>query len=168
MIDIREYEQLARDSGAYKDIELDILAETLDICQSHPGDPYILLELRDGKILAGFAILSKAPGTEFTFEVRDFCIERSYIGKGVSRRLIEMLEEEVARIADSAIIRFETSRLKEDAAGRGVFAEGGYALIGHIKNFYDEGNDYFIYAKHARRRAAGTAPEAPAGGESAT
>lgn len=167
MIDIREYGQMARETGAYKDIELDILEEALRTWQARPGDPYTILELRDGKTLAGFAVLSKAVGTDFTFDVRDFCIERAYIGKGVSLRLIEMLEDEVLRMELSAIVRFETSRRKEDAAGRGTFLQAGYTLIGHIADFYDAGDDYFIYAKHIRREKVevSAATESPPAGE---
>lgn len=148
MIDVREYEQLAQETGAFKDIELDILKETLIGWQARPGDPYTLLDLRDGKVLAGFAIMAKAPNTEYTFDVRAICIARDYIGKGVSLRLFELLEEEVAKIASSAILRFELSRQKEDALGRGAFLEAGYSLLGHIADFYAAGDDYYMYAKH--------------------
>lgn len=153
MIDVREYASLARETGAYKDIELDILEEALLAWQRHPGQPYTLLDLRDGRILAGFAIMSKAPNTDFTYDIRDLCIERAYIGKGVSRRLLEMLEEEARRIEGSAIVRIETSRRKEDSLGRGTFTEAGYSTIGHIVDFYEAGDDYLIYAKHVTREA---------------
>lgn len=163
MIDVREYESLARDAGAYKDIELDILKETLLAWQSRPGQPYTLLDLRDGKTLAGFAIMAKAPNTDFTFDIRDLIIERAYIGKGVTLRLIEMLEEEAKRLAGSAILRFETSRTKEDCLGRGCFAEAGFSTIGHIADFYEAGDDYFMFAKHLRPAAPEKA--APGAGE---
>ena len=159
MVDLREYESLARETGGYKDIELDILRETLQAWQRKPGQPYTLLDLRDGKILAGFAIMSRAPGTEYTYEIVDFCIERAYIGKGVSERLIEMLEEEVRRLHGSALLRIETSRRKEDALGRGTFAAAGFSLIGHIADFYGPEDDFFMFAKHATPPAP---PKAPA------
>jgi ribosomal protein S18 acetylase RimI-like enzyme len=126
----------------------------LQTWKDKPGEPYTILELRDGRLLAGFAVLSRAVNTDFTFDVPSICIERAYIGKGVGIRLVEMLEEEVLRIEGSAIMRFEISRRKEDAVGRGLFTEAGYALIGHIENFYETGDDYFIYARHLRRAAA--------------
>ncbi len=162
MIEIREYEQLAKDTGAFKDIELDMLKETLQAWKVKPGDPFTLLDLRDGRILAGFAILARAPDTDFTFDVRAICIERAYIGTGVGRRLIEMVEEEAMSDTSSAIVRFETSRRKEDAIGRGVFTESGYLAIGHIADFYEAGDDYFIYAKHLHRSPKKAEPKAAA------
>jgi hypothetical protein len=62
-----------------------------------------------------------------------------------------MLEGELLRLEASAILRIETSTHKEEAIGRGILAGRGYALIGHIPDFYEPGEDYFMYAKHLRR-----------------
>ena len=59
MIDNREYESLARETGALRDIELEILKETISTWRERPGDPYTLIEVRDGKILAGFAVMGR-------------------------------------------------------------------------------------------------------------
>ena len=172
MIDINEYEKLARDTGAYRDIELDILKETLVSWSSSPGAPFTILELRDGKLLAGFAVLCRAANTDFTFDVRSLCVERSYRGTAVGPRLLKIVEEETLRIEESAIVRYEISRRKEEALGPGLFGQCGYALIGHIQDFYESGDDYYIYARHLRRAQpdagpeTGPAPAAPGLGES--
>jgi GNAT superfamily N-acetyltransferase len=167
MIDLREYENLARETGAYKDIELEILKETITDWQKKPGDPYTILELRDGKFLAGFAVMCRESGTDYTFCVRAFCVEPSYLRKGVASNIIDMLEEEILRLESSAILRFETSSSKEAAIGAGVLADRAYALIGHIPDFYVVRDDYFMYAKHLRRGpvkvAAGVVADAAAG-----
>ncbi|HOX33224.1 MAG TPA: GNAT family N-acetyltransferase [Spirochaetales bacterium] len=165
MIDAREYEQLARETGVFKDIELDILKESLLVWQKRPGDPYTLLDLRDGRTLAGFALMARAQNTEYSYDIRALCIERAYIGKGVSQRLLEMLEEELLGRESSALIRCELSRRKEDALGRGLFIQAGYSLLGHIADFYEAGDDYFMYAKHIdsrARKAAGAGQDADA------
>jgi GNAT superfamily N-acetyltransferase len=163
MIDLREYEDLARETGVYKDIELEILKETITDWQKRPGDPYTILELRDGKLLAGFAVMCRESGTDYTFCVRAFCVDPSYLRKGVASNIIDMLEEEILRLESSAILRFETSSSKEAAIGKGVLAERAYALIGHIPDFYVLRDDYFMYAKHLHRGSAG-GPEKIAAG----
>ena len=152
MIDLREYERLARDSGAYEDIKLDILKEAFSAWGKKPGDPYTMLELRDGKLLAGFAVVRRGETTDYSFDAQAFCIDPSYIGKGVAERLLSMLEEETLRLAPSAILRFETSSRKEASFGAGTLAAAGYSLMGHIPDFYAPGNDYFMYAKHLHLR----------------
>jgi len=150
-IDIKEYCSLARESGAYKDIELDLLAETLSVWMERPGDPYVLLDLRDGKILAGFAIICKASNTEYTYDLRLLSIEKAYIGKGVAQRLIAIIEEEILKTEPVAILRAEISRTKEDSVGRGLFEAEGFSCIGHIVDFYEAGDDFYMFAKFLRR-----------------
>ena len=164
MIDIREYEQLALDSGAYRDIEIDILKETLASWKARPGDPYTILELRDGRVLAGFAVFCRAPNTEFTYDILSLCVDPVYRGKGVGRRLLEMLEEEALGADPAAILRCETSRKKQEAIGAEVLEDCGYALIGHIADFYEGGDDYFMYARHASRPLASASAAGQAAG----
>jgi len=153
MIDLSDYESLALESGAFMDIELDILKETLAEWQAMPEGPCSVLELRDGKILAGFAVICRESGTEYSFETRAICVDRAYIGKGVAEGLLDMIEEEALRKGASAIIRIETSTKKTAAIGEGAFLARSYAVMGHIADFYAKGDDYYMYAKHIDRRA---------------
>jgi hypothetical protein len=154
MIDSREYERLALEMGAFKDIELEILKEAYSSWREKPGEPFTLLEVRDGKVLAGYAIACREASSDYTFDVRALCVEPSYVGKGVTANIIGMLEAELLRMEASAILRIETSTKKEAAVGKGVITEKGYSLIGHIPDFYEPGDDYYMYAKHLRRVAA--------------
>jgi hypothetical protein len=54
-------------------------------------------------------------------------------------------------MSDSAILRFETSTRKLKAMGEELLADLGYILLGHIADFYEPGDDYFIYARHLYR-----------------
>lgn len=148
MLDVREYTELVAENGAYKDIELDILKDTLVVWSERPGKPYTLIEIRDGRVLAGFALFMRAQNTDFTYDIHTIAIDRDYRGKGVGRKLLEMLEEELLRNEPQAIIRAELSKAKEEAVEMGLFLEAGYTLVGHIPSFYETENDYFIYAKH--------------------
>ncbi len=157
MIEPREFVNLARETGAFKDIELEILRESLAAWQKRPGDPYRLLELRDGKVLAGFALMCREPNTEYSFDVRALCVGPDYIGTGAAGGVVALLEDEVLRLGDSGILRVETSSRKEKAIDAGLLAELGFTLIGHIPDFYEPGDDYYMYAKHLRRPGGGPA-----------
>lgn len=148
MTDIRDYLQLAREAGAYKDIELEILKETLLAWTERPGDPCSVVELRDGRVLAGFAVFARTAGTEYTWDVRALCVDPIYRGKGVGERLADLIEEEILSAHPQGIIRVEISKRKEDAVGSGFLLARGFSLIGHIESFYESGDDYYIYAKH--------------------
>ncbi|PKL07496.1 MAG: hypothetical protein CVV51_13815 [Spirochaetae bacterium HGW-Spirochaetae-7] len=147
MINIREYELLSLETGAYRDIELDILKETLAAWKESPGAPFELIELRDGTVLAGFCLYYKAPNTEYTFDVHTIVVGRDYRNKAVGPRLIELLEERLLACRLYAVIRVETSKVKESAIGDSFFQSDGFQTIGHIPSFYDAENDYYIYVK---------------------
>ncbi len=154
MMDLSEYESLAAETGVFKDIELEILKEGLLSWRDKPGQPYTVVELRDGRLLAGFALLCREASAEFTFEAKAICIEPSYVGKGVADGLLAKLEEAALGAEPSAILRIETSTRKEAAMGPGLLGSKPYALIGHIPDFYAPGDDYFMYARHLFRGAA--------------
>ncbi len=164
MINIREYELVSLETGAYRDIELDILKETLATWKENPGKPFELIELRDGSILAGFCLYYHAPNTEYTFDVHTFVVGRDYRNKAVGPRLIELLEERLLETRKYAVIRMETSRVKENAIGDEFFQSIGFQTIGHIPGFYDAENDYYIYVKavssiQLKEQAPGEKPE---------
>ncbi len=161
MTDINEYARLAQEGGAFKDIELEILKESLLTSIERPGLPYRSVELRDGKLLAGFGLLFRTPGADFTFDVAALCVDASYLDKGIGRKLIDLIEEEALRAEPSAIVRFEISTRKRSAAGPGLLEECGYSLIGHIADFYGKEDDYYMYARHLFR------PRPPKEGEKA-
>jgi len=147
MINIREYELVSLETGAYRDIELDIPKETLAAWKESPGTPFELIELRDGMILAGFCLFYKALNTDYTYDVHTFVVGRDYRNRVVGPRLIELLEERLLETRKYAVIRVETSKVKEEAIGNSFFQTNGFQTIGHIPAFYDTENDYYIYVK---------------------
>jgi len=147
MITIREYELLSLETGAYRDIELDILKETLAAWKESPGTPFELIELRDGLVLAGFCLYHKSANTEYTYDVHTFIVGRDYRNRAVGPRLVELLEERLLESRTYAVIRVETSKVKETAIGDSFFQTSGFQTIGHIPGFYDSENDYFMYVK---------------------
>ncbi|MCA9267199.1 MAG: GNAT family N-acetyltransferase [Planctomycetales bacterium] len=96
---------------------------------------------------AGFCLYYRAPNTDYTFDVHTFVVGRDYRNKAVGPRLVELLEERLLESRNYAVIRTETSKLKEDSVGEGFFQSNGFQTIGHIPAFYDADNDYFIYVK---------------------
>ncbi len=151
MMETRDYEQLALESGVYKDIELDILIDTLDSWKARPGSPYSLVEVRDSREPAGFCLFQRAANTESTFDVHTFLVGRDYRGKGAAEKLLDLLTEEILASVRSAMVRIETSSLKENAVEPRFFSAHGFETIGHIPDFYGPGNDYWIYAKQVAR-----------------
>lgn len=160
MINIREYELLTLETGAFKDIELDILKEALEAWKLNPGNPYELIELRDGRMLAGYCLYYRSPNTEYTYDVHSFVVGRDYRSSAVGQRLLELLEEAILAKERYAVLRVETSRTKEASLGAEFFNMNGFQTIGHIPGFYELDNDYYIYVRAVSRAQKLAADEA--------
>ncbi len=74
----KEYESVMSNNGAFKGVEVDLMIEILKDWQPAPGQPYTLLELRDGKTLVAFAIIHQVSGRNFTFDIRFIVLDRDY------------------------------------------------------------------------------------------
>lgn len=150
-IDLREYEHAAAGSNVYRGVELELLMETLNAWKERPGDPYILLDLRDGRTLAAFALICRASNRNNTYEIRYLCVDRDYRATIGGARIFEMIDEEVLRRDPYALLQYETSRKKLSGLGQATPEAAGYRMIGHIPDFYAEGNDYYLYARMTYR-----------------
>jgi len=146
-IKMEDFEYVASHTGAFQSVEIDLLHETLVSWKSSPGDPYILLEVRDGKTLAAFAIISKTSGRESTYDIRYLVVDRDYQLSEGGKCLLKLIDEELLKRGGYAVIRIETADKKLKNLGTISLEDAGYKLIGHIPNFFGEGNDYYYYIR---------------------
>ncbi len=147
IIDNREYEAVAVSSGVFKGVEIDLMAEILKEWQKSPGNPYTLLELRDGRTLAAFAILQKTAGRNFTFDIRFLVLDRDYRNSTAMQHLLALIDSELLKKIPFAVIRLEISSRKRDSLGERVLEDSGYQPTGHIAQHFGEGDDYCFYLK---------------------
>jgi ribosomal protein S18 acetylase RimI-like enzyme len=150
MTDIRYYILLAGETGVFKDIELEIMKETLEEWENRSDSPSTLIELSASGRISGFAYYSPVHGTEFTFDVKWLVVDKQSRKQGIGRQLLERIETEILKIKRNAILTAETSTRKETVAGDGFYSSIGFSLIGHIPDFYGAGDDFLMYAKHLR------------------
>ena len=146
-IDFREYEKVASNTGVFKGVELDLLRETLRSWRETPSDPYTLLELRDGKALVAFAIIGKITGRNSTYDIRYIVVDRDYRSTSGCAHLLSMIDEELLKNSPYAVIRIEISTQRLISLGAIKFEESGYKLIGHIPEYYGEGDDYYYFVR---------------------
>lgn len=147
MVNISEIELLSIETNVFEDIELEILKETLKVWKEKPGDPYELVELRDGRTLAGFCLFYKTPDTEYTFDIHSFVLGSAYRNSALGGSLLALVTGKISSMMGYAVLRTETSRKKESSLTEGFYQAHGFQLIGHIPDFYKSDNDYYIYMK---------------------
>lgn len=152
-IDMQEFEHVASNTGVFKGVEIDLLHETLLSWKSSPGNPYTVLELRDGKTLAAYAIISKVTGRESTYDIRYIVVDRDYRSTTGGKSLFALIDEDLLNKSSYAVIRLETSGRKLASLGASSFEEAGYKSIGHIPGYYGENDDYYYLIKTVYRNA---------------
>jgi ribosomal protein S18 acetylase RimI-like enzyme len=150
MTDIRYYVLLAGEAGVFKDIELEIMKETLEEWERRSDSPSTLIELTASGRVSGFAYFGPANGTEFTFDLKWLVVDKLAHKQGIGDQLLQRIEVEILKQKRSAILTVETTTRKEGAIRPGFFQEAGFSLIGHIPDFYGKGDDFLMYAKHLR------------------
>jgi hypothetical protein len=143
----KEYELVTSNTNAFTGVEVDLLVEILKDWQQAPGNPYILLELRDGKTLVAFAIINQVSGRNFTFDVRFIVLDRDYRSTTAVQHLFEMIDEELLKKIPFAVIRVEISSVKKASLGENALENASYCQIGHIAAYYGENDDFFFYIK---------------------
>lgn len=146
-INIGEYEAVAVNSTVFKGVEIDLMGEILKEWQKSPGNPYTLLELRDGKTLAAFALLQKTAGRNFTFDIRFLVLDRDYQNSTAMQHLLALIDSELLKKIPFAVIRLEISSRKRDSLGEHVLEDAGYQITGHISKHFGEDDDYLFYLK---------------------
>jgi len=166
-IDTLEYESLASDTGVYGGVDMDILRETISAWKASPGDPYTMLELRDGKTLAAFAIVSRTNGREATFDIRYLALDRDYRSSEAGARILDMIEEDLLKKYSYAVIRLETSGKKITNLGLSRYESAGYKIIGHLSGYYGDDNDYYYLVKTIYRNPPNFHTPSPPTGETA-
>jgi len=143
----KEYELVTSNSGAFTGVEIDLMVEILKDWQKAPGQPYTLLELRDGKTLVAFAIINRVSGRNFTFDIRFIVLDRDYRSTNAIQHLFEMIDEELLKKIPFAVIRVEISSAKRASLGENALENAKYCQIGHIAAYYGEHDDFFFYIK---------------------
>jgi hypothetical protein len=150
-MDFTEFERAASHTNVFKGVEVDILHETLVSWSSSPGDPYTVLELRDGKTLAAFAIVSRSNGRESTHDIRYIVLDRDYLSSEGGKRILQMIDEDLLKKYRYAVIRLETSGKKLSNLGVSCYEQAGYKVIGHIAGYFGEEDDYYYLMKTVYR-----------------
>lgn len=150
-ISLQEFERSASATGIFKGVEIDLLHETLLSWKSSPGKPYTVLELRDGKTLAAYAISCKITGRDSTYDIRYFVVDRDYRHTEGGRHLLALIDQELLKAYPYAVIRAEFSTRKLIGLGAKTLEDAGYRLIGHIKDYHGEGDDYYYFIHVAYR-----------------
>ena len=128
--------------------EVAVAVELIDAALADPGsDDYRFIICEDGTRVLGYACFGATPMTEGCFDLYWLVVDPSARRTGVARELLGAVEQALRR-HHARLVRVETAGLESYAPARTLYEKSGYERVARIRDFYQPGNDLFMYAKY--------------------
>jgi ribosomal protein S18 acetylase RimI-like enzyme len=138
--------RILRATGEFDPEEVDVALELIDVTLSREDTYRFWVDVEDGKV-RGYVCYGPTPMTRGTYDLYWICVDPEMKGKGIGKKLIEKVEEEL-RAEGGRLVRVETAGLDRYVATRTFYDRIGYQEIARIRDFYWPGNDLVIYGRY--------------------
>jgi Acetyltransferases len=102
--------------------------------------------------LAGYACYGATPGTDRTYDLYWIVVHPDHQGSGAGSRLLDEVERRL-RDREARMLVVETSSRTDYARTRSFYEHREYREYARLGDFYADGDDRVIYAKHLPRDA---------------
>jgi ribosomal protein S18 acetylase RimI-like enzyme len=139
--------ELTEGTGFFKPLELIALREVFDDYYTENRSighrSYVFVE---GDRPLGFVYHAPVPMTEGTWSLYWIAVAKDQQGRGVGKRLIELVEEDV-RQHNARILLIETSSMARYEPTREFYKKRGYTLTAHIPDYYADGDGLVVFRK---------------------
>jgi len=141
--------EIVRATGVFREEEIDIAAELLEVAANDPGqkDYIIYTSVDDTGALSGYYCVGPTPMTKSTFDLYWIAVDPTRHGAGIGYELLQHCEE-LVRSMGGSLIMVETSSLPKYDATRKFYVRNTYAEEARIRSYYAPGDDLVVYSKH--------------------
>jgi ribosomal protein S18 acetylase RimI-like enzyme len=143
-------EKMVVSSGKFNDVEIATALELFDeALQKGEASGYIFAVLESGNgepAVKGYACYGPVPLTQGVYDLYWIVVDPASQGKGLGRRLIEYVEQDV-RNRGGRMILIETSSQETYGDTVRFYERSGYELAARIRNFYRIGDDKLVFQK---------------------
>ena len=144
--------ELARGTDFFKPLELVALREVFDDYFDEECDnghcSFVEIE---GERPVGFVYFAEVPMTEGTWSLYWIAVAKDQQGRGLGRRLLEFVENEV-RDASGRLLLIDTSSIDKYEPTREFYRKRGYAIASHIPDYYADGDGLVVFCKRIEHR----------------
>jgi GNAT superfamily N-acetyltransferase len=145
--DQKVFVDIARGTGVFREMEMDILAELVECCATKPDGDYKMLVEKNGEKITGFAIFGRVPLTDLSWDIYWLVVDKAYQGKGLAKKIMKRIEQYILGRSEWAVLRVETSSRPEYSPARAFYLNQGFAEAGSIQDFYAPGDGINVYSK---------------------
>jgi GNAT superfamily N-acetyltransferase len=125
------------------DVAVELIEERLGKGESS-GYNFVFAEV-DG-VTAAYSCYGLIPLTKSSFDLYWIVTHNDYRGKGIGKKLLEETYKQAREMGCTLIIA-ETSGLDHYAPTRRFYDNNKFTLEARLRDFYDKGDDKYIYFK---------------------
>jgi ribosomal protein S18 acetylase RimI-like enzyme len=140
---------LVRANGNFREDEVAIAKELIDICIEKPGggDYFtFVFEVEESKRIGGFLIVGPTPATVGTYDMYWIASHPDFYGKGIAQAL-DQKAVEFAKERNGYLIIAETSSQSSYERTRAFYEKQGYEKVSVIADYYKPGDDLIVFGK---------------------
>jgi ribosomal protein S18 acetylase RimI-like enzyme len=143
-------QQIVAATGNFSDEEIDTAMELIDEALAVGEDSgyiAVVAGITDPAAeVEGYACYGPTPLTEGVFDLYWIAVDPKGQGRGVGRRLLEYVENDI-RSRGGRMLLIETSSRDRYAPTVAFYRHTNYELAARIRNFYRIGDDKLIFSK---------------------
>lgn len=146
--DISRIREIVVSTKFFYDHEVEVAVELIEERLSKgesTGYHFVFAEV-DG-LTAAYSCYGAIPMTRSSFDLYWIVTHNDYRGKGIGKKLLEETFSQAKKMGATLIIA-ETSGLEHYAPTRSFYDNNQFTLEARLRDFYDKGDDKFIYFKN--------------------
>jgi len=145
--DIEFVREIVNSTGFFHDYEINIAVELVEetiIKGSEEGYRFVFADYKDKPI--GYCCYGLIPCTKSSYDLYWIAVHNNYRGKGIGKALLNKTELAIKKLGGTAIF-IETSSKELYKPTRQFYLNTGYVTEVVIKDFYDAGDDKYLFSK---------------------
>lgn len=108
------------------------------------GYRFLFLEIQN--VTVGYSCFGLIPATKFSYDLYWISVYKDYQNLGLGKVLLQESEKAIKKLGGKRIF-VETSGRKEYESTRKFYSKCNYSIEAVLKDFYDIGDDKYIYSK---------------------
>jgi ribosomal protein S18 acetylase RimI-like enzyme len=142
---------LLRQGGVFNRAEIQVGLEVIDAALNEAGkkDYQVFCAFDTDRNISGFICFGPIPMTDRCYDLYWIKVDEAASRNGVGGRLLEFMEEFVAK-EGARRIYVETSSTEPYQAARSFYEKHGYRIVCSLEDFYREGDHKMIFMKDIR------------------
>ena len=147
--DIPALVRILRDTAVFRDEEIDVAVELMEIAANDPEqkDYQLATSVDDKGTVLGYYCVGPTPMTRSTYDLYWIAVDPAAHLQGVGKELL-LHSESFIRERGGTLVMVETSSLPKYEKTRAFYRRNRYTESAHVKDYYAPGDDLVVYTKH--------------------